>query len=203
MFRNKIRSYLSYKNFDMIGDNSAKATLYDEKCGYPGIISYIVGGKETPEGLYPWLVVLLKDGNAWCGGAIISNRWILTAAHCFLSRYSPDHFTWAVRVGTNNRNIGLTYKIDKLITHERFNLDKMLNSDIALIKTNRPIEYSNLVKPACLPNVSYVEPRTKKLIVAGWGFNKFDDSDMAIKLKDVRLDMITDSQLMPVRYVHI
>ena len=48
----------------------------------------IIGGKETEVNEYPWQVfITLKKnyGSYFCGGSIISNSWILTAAHCFVN----------------------------------------------------------------------------------------------------------------------
>jgi len=42
----------------------------------------ITGGSTAARGQFPWQVALLID-NAWfCGGSLISNQWVLTAAHC-------------------------------------------------------------------------------------------------------------------------
>ena len=42
----------------------------------------IYGGTEAGRNSYPHLVALLQGGEQMCGGSIISERWILTAAHC-------------------------------------------------------------------------------------------------------------------------
>ena len=44
----------------------------------------IVGGVETEIHEYPWQAGLVTPGSkrVWCGGSIINDQWILTAAHC-------------------------------------------------------------------------------------------------------------------------
>lgn len=43
----------------------------------------VVNGRNAPQGKYPWMVAVLKYGTMWCGGSIISDTWVISAAHCF------------------------------------------------------------------------------------------------------------------------
>ena len=75
----------------------------------------ITGGTEAPEGKYPWQVRLyssMDDKIGFCGGSIIDDKWILTAAHCLLD-------TDAVVVGYGNNDRTKTTKIEseKIIVH--------------------------------------------------------------------------------------
>ncbi|XP_048015241.1 serine protease 27-like [Megalobrama amblycephala] len=52
-------------------------------CGRPPLNPRIVSGVNAPEGSWPWVVSLNDDnGNHFCGGSLINNDWVLTAAHC-------------------------------------------------------------------------------------------------------------------------
>lgn len=42
----------------------------------------VVGGIASNPGAWPWLIALYQDGVFHCGGVILSDRWVLTAAHC-------------------------------------------------------------------------------------------------------------------------
>ena len=46
----------------------------------------IVGGQMSEEGRWPWMAALMKWDQQFCGGSLISDRWVLTAAHCIQPR---------------------------------------------------------------------------------------------------------------------
>ena len=61
-------------------------------CPLLNIGTRIVGGEEVPIGAYPWLALLgytsPKDNETdiqwWCGGSLIGEEYVLTAAHCVI-----------------------------------------------------------------------------------------------------------------------
>src|SRR5687768_11130509 len=71
----------------------------------------IVGGTPAPDGKYPWQVRLysaMDDDKGLCGGSLISDQWVLTAAHCVVQDSSlpenlaaVDHIV--VGYGSNDR----------------------------------------------------------------------------------------------------
>jgi len=73
-----------------IGDSLVEADdagnkISTSNCGQTDYLEErIVNGKDAPEGAHPWIVVILKDGDAWCGGSILNERWVISAAHCFM-----------------------------------------------------------------------------------------------------------------------
>lgn len=42
----------------------------------------IVGGQISERNSLPWMVSVQKEGEHYCGGALISDKYVLTAAHC-------------------------------------------------------------------------------------------------------------------------
>src|SRR5262245_52345839 len=54
--------------------------------------SELIGGADAPLGSVPWQAELKLQGAHWCGGALISDRWVVTAAHC-ISGMEKEWFT--------------------------------------------------------------------------------------------------------------
>ena len=63
---------------DSANDCKCGLTLSGQK------LEWIVGGTEAEKNAYPWQVGFVKKGDTqiWCGGSLISDSWVLTAAHC-------------------------------------------------------------------------------------------------------------------------
>ena len=58
-------------------------------CGLAERAKRIVGGQDTEVNEYPWQAGLVTRGErdfVWCGGTLISSKWVLTAAHCTADR---------------------------------------------------------------------------------------------------------------------
>ena len=62
----------------------------------------IVGGVSAPKGYYPWQVAIYNQQEFLCGGSLINDVKVLTAAHCFNHR-STDVKEYEVVLGEHNR----------------------------------------------------------------------------------------------------
>ncbi|KAF4073797.1 hypothetical protein AMELA_G00247520 [Ameiurus melas] len=126
----------------------------------------IFGGSDASTGNWPWQVSLQRRIKHICGGSIITNRWILTAAHCLFQPYTQ----FSVRVGlTKLSDAGTEYEWENIIIHPNYNTSSLQN-DIALIKLKKAITFNNNVRPVCLMEAEK-EARFlgKKCTVTGWG----------------------------------
>ncbi|XP_014219961.1 venom protease-like [Copidosoma floridanum] len=159
---------------------------------------FIVGGTKAEPKEFPHMAAIgydeeNSDSIRWnCGGALISDSWVLTAAHCTYA--FPWGYAKYVRVGDLNlesedddakpqeRNVFLR------IRHPDYKRPDQYN-DIALLKMDRPVTFDAYVRPACLslnPNI----PPGEKTIVAGWGITDWTNEKGSPDLMKVQVPIV-------------
>ncbi|XP_050003925.1 anionic trypsin-2 isoform X2 [Alexandromys fortis] len=122
----------------------------------------IVGGYTCQKNSVPYQVSL-NTGYHLCGGSLINDQWVVSAAHCYKSRIQ-------VRLGEHNINIleGDEQFITaaKIIKHPDF-VRKTLNNDIMLIKLSSPVALNARVATVSLP--TSCAPAGTQCLISGWG----------------------------------
>ncbi|KAJ3647417.1 hypothetical protein Zmor_019296 [Zophobas morio] len=170
--------------------------------------SRIYGGEKTDLDEFPWMALIEyeKPGGSrgfYCGGVLISKRYVLTAAHCVKGKDLPK--TWklvSVRLGEYNTETDpdcinsafgrdcapppVNIPVAERIAHENYDPNDINQyHDIALLRLKREAKFSDYIKPICLPTTSEELTKTyigQKLFVAGWGKTE-NRSESNIKLK--------------------
>ncbi|XP_057186486.1 ovochymase-2-like [Triplophysa rosa] len=177
--------------------------LNDAKCGFSGPRTTlnrsvrIIGGSEARQGSHPWLVSLRIRGSHFCAAAILTDHWLLTAAHCFAS-VSVDllHSVEAVAGDFNLRKVDRgeqTFGVKTVKFHEKYQHSSPMSHDIALLEIKGRIQFGNLIKPVCLPNPGERFPPKTMCVVAGWGRIK-DRGPLPLVLQEVDLDVVEQSR---------
>ncbi|XP_077867850.1 serine protease 48-like, partial [Saccoglossus kowalevskii] len=132
----------------------------------------IIGGQDAAIGEWPWMAVLYHTRNRvhFCGGALISTNWVVTAATCInVSRVNESTLT--VYLGKHDLDIVKSgINVDEIIVHPDYNL--AFDADIALIRLTEHVVFTEKIKPVCLPSVEKAEqllqPNTYGTVL-GWG----------------------------------
>ncbi|XP_069123612.1 trypsin-1-like [Argopecten irradians] len=166
-------------------------------CGKPYVQPHevrIVGGRPAIEGSLPWMAMLVELGDQVCGGSIIADNLILSAAHCFEDPGSLDPSRWEVRVGAYRISSHTRYEsvhhVHKIIMHESYNTNTVEN-DVAIMVLSQRIQYNNGVMPICLPTNSIHVTEGLHCLSAGWGETRGTGSDDV--LNQVFVPVLSDS----------
>ncbi|CAH0758483.1 unnamed protein product [Diatraea saccharalis] len=125
----------------------------------------IIGGHTITIEQVPFMISLRLNGTYhWCGGSIIHERFILTAAHCIIANRE-----FKVAVGTDQiDNGGQVYDIEKIIPHEQYS-SKTQDNDICLIKLTKPIVFGPTVAKIELADETLKLRKKNILAITGWG----------------------------------
>lgn len=163
---------------------------FDDICGLENTNSQkIVGGQEAKPNQFPWLVALFA--NSWfCSASLLSEEWVLTAAHCV-----DGASRWEIYAGTHDLSLNdephrVVVATTEHVIHPDWN-PNTLSNDIALIKLPKTIEFSDeFIRPSCLPSYSDAENNFagEQVTATGWGklsddsFSKSDRLNFAKNL---------------------
>merc|ERR1712107_531963 len=136
-----------------LSKSTHKASVYDlqSECGIEGPPAQdkIVGVFEAEPNQWPWQVALFID-NAWfCGGALISENYVLTAAHCVDGASYFDIMTGAHNVRESSEPNRVEITSFNGWTHPNWNPND-LSGDIALIELPSPMAFNDYIKPSCI-----------------------------------------------------
>jgi len=133
----------------------------------------VVNGWPADKYEWPWIAALLNNGRQFCGGSLITQKHILTAAHCVahMSRY--DVANLKVRLGDYEiKTVGETdifeSKAARVVRHKEFS-QQTLHKDVAIITLENPVPTNMAhVHPVCLPS-GHQKYAGQTATVIGWG----------------------------------
>lgn len=164
----------------------------EEGCGQGADENRIVGGLRANPEEFPWMVGLafnFSKAKSWfCGGTLVSRRHVLTAAHC-----THPAVESRIYMGTNNLNKAQVLKYStRFFEHPGYNHDKIEN-DVSLIELDEDIEFSDSIRPICLPTFASQDYNLAghSLLTAGWGKTSNEkDSKIGPELNKLNVSIV-------------
>ncbi|KAK9508640.1 hypothetical protein O3M35_006152 [Rhynocoris fuscipes] len=159
----------------------------------------VIAGADAYLGEYPWIVAIGLDEMFFCGGALVSDSLVLTAAHCVMARDTPIG-SLVLHLGdldltTPNETEHILRGVRKVMFHSHFH-PFLLANDIALLQLDQPVHFSDTVQPVCLPSPvklgdSYIG---RKATVTGWGVTSFPMGEPSPILQKLEVETMSNYQ---------
>jgi len=133
----------------------------------------IRGGKPAELNEWPWIAGIFKKNSQFCGGSLIDQTHILTAAHCVDHMTSRDIPQLLVKLGdhdinTNSETKTIDVKVAQIIKHKDFS-QQTLHNDVAILRLAKPVTYNKNVRPVCMKGSGATVRKDTLATVVGWG----------------------------------
>jgi len=179
-------------------------------CGLAQRGKRIIGGEETEVNEYPWQVLIYTPrgrvrrgvcfpNRPMCGGSVIGDRWVLTAAHCLDCGVTPAEVE--VYLGEHNRKENteadeIQVNVADFTRHKEYDAGKR-EYDIALLKLTDRIDFGSHphIRPICLPHrYSTKDYNDYMAIVTGWGNTINGVYSVSDYLREVDVKVLTNSE---------
>ncbi|XP_043066710.1 trypsin alpha-3 [Drosophila bipectinata] len=150
----------------------------------------IVGGVAASIENHPWMVSVQTSGSHHCGGSIISNTIVVTAAHCLESPITAS--VLRIRAGSNRRSYGgVLVQVAAFKAHEGYKTASKVN-DIAVLRLQSSLTFGSTIKAIALATVSPANGAAAT--VTGWGKIAYNSYTSTSTLNYIDTRIVSRSQ---------
>lgn len=165
-----------------------------DKCGRAST-RRVAFGEEATLAEFPWMALIeydIPDQPYACGGTLITNRFVITAAHCMvgvaeitgvvLGEHNLDTDPDCQKRG--NQMVcsppSERFDIEQIIPHPEYR-KHYIGYDIGLIKLNQNVEFKKHIQAICLPITSFSLTVHERYLIAGWGTTETGATSRVLK----------------------
>ncbi|XP_073460542.1 ovochymase-2-like [Aquarana catesbeiana] len=145
------------------------------------------------------MVSIRRKSQHVCGGTIVSDKHVVTAAHCIADKNFTSNFK--VCIGDHDVSVKesseMIFSILKVILHPKFLANQPINYDIAILVLEGRIVFGVKIQPACLPSPDEFFPAGFLCVALGWGRTS-EDGPVATVLQKVTLPIVEHQTCMRV-----
>nr|QCT84048.1 serine protease [Haemaphysalis flava] len=146
----------------------------------------IVGGREAVPHSWPWQPSIQMTGffpsAHFCGGALLRNDLLITAAHCVAGKRPED---MVVTFGSHNiveDEAGVQIRsVDVIARHNLYVGGRHMTHDMAVLKLTLPVNFTDHVRPVCLPGPGETLPLNTTCYATGWGTTRGTGGSFLLK----------------------
>ncbi|XP_058791265.1 transmembrane protease serine 9-like [Phymastichus coffea] len=168
-----------------------ESNFCDCSCGLRNEGSRIVGGQTTLMNEFPWQVRLSYLNKFYCGGTLVNDRYVLTAAHC------AKGFIWFLikaTFGEHDQCMRDAKPETRFVVRAILGNFSFLNfdHDIALLRLNERVPLSETIRPICLPKIQDNLYAGKSAVASGWGTLK-ENGKASCLLQSVDLPVMSQT----------